>query len=68
MKSVTPASFAKEMQSLRQGCLDQFDVRVTFSAGIAAPGQHDSPDELIKAAGKALYSAENQGRNRPAAV
>ncbi|GIH79594.1 GGDEF domain-containing protein [Planobispora longispora] len=43
---------------------DEHELRVTFSAGVAAvmPGQ--SPDDLLQAADEALYAAKRGGRNQ----
>lgn len=44
--------------------VDQHDITVTFSAGLAMLNGYNNVDDLIKAADKALYAAKNQGRNR----
>jgi diguanylate cyclase (GGDEF)-like protein len=45
--------------------LEQDLGRVTLSLGVASwPDQALSPEELLKAADKALYRAKQKGRNR----
>ncbi|MEK1908313.1 MAG: GGDEF domain-containing protein [Pseudomonas sp.] len=39
------------------------EVSVTVSIGVAERGQQSTPEEVIKAADKALYSAKSAGRN-----
>jgi diguanylate cyclase (GGDEF)-like protein len=44
---------------------DDDDAHVTVSVGIAAfPGSSSDPDELVRAADKALYLAKRLGKNR----
>ncbi len=40
------------------------DLRVTFSAGLAAFGPSDSIEQAVERADKALYQAKAEGRNR----
>jgi len=40
-------------------------VQVTVSTGISSPGKrHNTPEKILKAAGKILYRAKKTGRNR----
>ncbi len=40
-------------------------LRITISAGVAAPGEHtDTAEDLLKSADQALYLAKHGGRNR----
>ena len=44
---------------------DGRELHVTISVGVAEyQGEHESPDDLIAAADRALYSAKQAGRNR----
>jgi len=44
-------------------------VRVTVSVGVASPGaRRPMPDDVLRAADKAMYRAKNAGRNRVVAV
>lgn len=43
---------------------DGTEVRITFSAGIAAAGPHTTLQELSREADRALYQAKQEGRNR----
>ena len=58
------------MESIRQQFADMSfksdkgEIKVTFSAGVAALNHFDKVDDLTKATDSALYEAKNQGRNR----
>lgn len=39
-------------------------IRITFSAGLSEPIEHDTVSELIRRADEALYQAKQAGRNR----
>lgn len=44
----------------------QETLEVTISIGVAAAGQDDAPDAVLKRADEALYAAKREGRNRVA--
>ena len=54
---------AAHISSIHIGELDP-DLRITFSAGVAASQQHERFDEAIQRADHAMYRAKAGGRNR----
>ena len=48
----------------RPTMLEREEIHVTMSFGVAATSDFENADDLLRAAGEALYRAKNSGRNR----
>jgi len=64
-----PPEVARERRGRRAANRDEESVSVTISIGVAgANDDAESPEDVLKSADEALYSAKKKGRNRLAGV